>query len=127
MPDATEAFFAGLLARGAGVLPPEFRGTIRLDLRGPHRVDQWYITLGDAQVSVVREENPSDRPADCVVGMEQLLFDRLVAGRGSVVALTASNRITVEGSLPPVLMLRRFFPNAPGARDPRSLTSGSAA
>lgn len=123
MPNATEEFFAALPERGAGVLPPELRGTLRFDLRRDGGTDQWYVTLDGGQVSAVREPNPTDRPADCVVQLERSVFDGVVAGRGHAVALTQSNRMTVQGSLQLIAMFWRFLPDAPGARDPRSLAT----
>lgn len=121
MPDVTTEFFTALPERGEGVLPAELRGTIRFDLRRDGGTEQWYVTIDRGQVRTEREANPSGRPAECVVQMRRSVFERLASGQGSVVALTLSNRMTVQGKLPLILLFQRFFPSAPGARDPRSL------
>lgn len=121
MPDATTEFFTALPERGAGVLPTELRGTLRFDLRRESGTEQWYVSLDHGRVRVEREANPTDRPAECVVQMGRPVFERLATGRGTVVALTLSNRMTVQGKLPLILIFQRFFPDPPGARDPRSL------
>lgn len=124
MANAIDEFFAALPERGAAVLPSDLQGTIRFDLVAPGCVQQWYVTLGLGKASVVREVNPSAQGADCIVRTRREVFERLASGLGNVAASVLANRMTVEGDLPLLLRFQRFFPDAPGARDPRVLAIG---
>lgn len=126
MANAIEDFFASLQKRGLRALRSEFQGTLRFDLTDADMVEQqWYVCLSEGQVRTTREVNPSDRSADCIVRVRREVFHRLVTGQSNVVALTLANRMTVEGELPLLLRFQQFLPDAPGAREPRSLTHRS--
>lgn len=119
--DAIETFFATLAERGGAAISPELHGTLRFDLRRAGGLDQWYVTLARGQVQVIRKIKPADRPANCVILMEASAFERLTTGQESLIAMMLRNQVASEGELPLILAFRRFFPDAPGARDPRSL------
>lgn len=125
MANAIEDFFASLPKRGPRTLRSEFHGTLRFDLTENNSVEQWYVRLDEGRVHATREVNPSARCADCIVRMRRDVFRRLVTGHSNVVALALANRMSVEGDLPLILRFQQFFPDTPGARDPRSLTHRS--
>ncbi|WP_422773543.1 SCP2 sterol-binding domain-containing protein [Plantactinospora sp. WMMC1484] len=115
MADPTAEFFAGLEQSGPEILPTKARGTIRFDLGRDGGVEHWFVAINRGNVLVSHER----RDADCVVGAEKALFDRFATGEAQVVAAYNRNELTVQGSLPLLLMFRRVFPPPPGTRDPR--------
>ncbi|WP_446217143.1 SCP2 sterol-binding domain-containing protein [Micromonospora sp. IBHARD004] len=117
MGEATEQFFASLPARAPAVLRTPISGTLQIDLTTENRTDHWLVEMkpGSARVSHARG------PADAVWSSSPDLFERLVTGRASSLAAVLRNESTYSGNVILFLAFRRFFPAAPGTRDPREI------
>lgn len=112
----TKEFFAHIVERGKqSTMPRKLRGTVRFDLVRGTETDHWYVAMTDEGVQVSHEA----RGAMCVARVDKELFDRLVTGEAHLVASLIRNEITIEGSLPLLLLFRRLLPDVVGSRDPR--------
>ncbi|MEV4710605.1 SCP2 sterol-binding domain-containing protein [Micromonospora sp. NPDC049374] len=117
MTEATQQFFATLPARAPEVLRSPVAGTLRIDLSDGHRTEHWLVRMRPGAAEVSQGADPGDATWYCGVN----LFDRLVTGRAQAISAVFRNESTFRGD--PVLFLafRRFFPSAPGTRDPREV------
>lgn len=112
----TKEFFSHIAERGRqSTLPRKLRGTVRFDLVHGTETDHWYVALTDDGVQVTHDV----RDAMCIARTDKELFDRLVTGEADLVASLIRNEITIEGSLPLLLLFRRLLPNVVGSRHPR--------
>ncbi|TCB99083.1 hypothetical protein E0H26_06670 [Micromonospora zingiberis] len=117
MTEATEQFFETLPARAPQVLRAPVGGTLRIDLSDGHSTAHWVIRMrpGNAEVS----QGPDEADAIWYCGVD--LFERLVTGRAQALAALFRNESTYTGNVVLLLAFRRFFPPAPGTRDPREV------
>jgi hypothetical protein len=69
----------------------------------------------------VAEVSQSAEPSDATWYCSVDLFDRLVTGRAHAVSTMIRNESTFLGNVLLFLAFRRFFPPAPGTRDPREV------
>lgn len=112
----TKEFFGRIVELGErDTLPRKLRGTVRFDLKRGAETDHWYVALSDEGARVTHDI----KDAMCVVRAEKELFDQLVTGQAHLVASLIRNELTVEGSLPLLLLFRRILPTVVGSRDPR--------
>jgi len=114
--DPTGEFFETLEERGHGALPGEARGTVRFDVTRDTGTEHWYVDIHSDGISV---SHTGKDPADSVVQTDRHTCDLLVTGATTIVAAILRNRVRVQGNLLLILAFRQFFPDAPGARDPR--------
>ncbi|MEV4196731.1 hypothetical protein [Micromonospora globbae] len=114
-PDARRAFFESLPRRAGAVVPARVEGTLRIDLVGGGDVERWWVTVGSRGVEVGRRQ----RPAQAVLTLRPVLFDRFVAGQTPVVAALLRNEATFAGDVRLILTFQRFFPAPSGTEDPR--------
>jgi len=112
-----DRFFDRLPAHAAMVLRGPVQGTLRIDLDVDHRTEHWLVTMTPGAVAVTRESAEADAVWKC----ELDLFADLVSGRSQSIAAVLRNEATVSGEVSLFLAFRRFFPEAPGARDPRTV------
>jgi putative sterol carrier protein len=122
MTEPTSRFFEELGGRGHEVLLAKATGTVRLDLAEGRRTDRWLVSLDKGDVTV----SHGNAAADCVVRMDRVLFDRVVAGRVNVLAALLRGLVTVEGKVELVVLLQRLFPGPPRGRG-SGRAAGSAA
>lgn len=115
MGEAIERFFAELPVRAPAVLSGPARGTLQIDLTRENRTEHWFVELAPGSVRVLREQ----LPADATFTVSTDLFERLVTGRAAGLAALLRNEATFSGSVVLFLLFRRFFPDPPGASDPR--------
>lgn len=115
MNEATEEFFASLPARAPAVLRTPISGTIQIDLTTDNRTDHWLVQLSPGEIIVDRARGP----ADAIWNSSADLFERLVTGRAQGISAVLRNETTFSGNVELFLVFRRFFPDPPGARDPR--------
>jgi putative sterol carrier protein len=54
--------------------------------------------------------------ADCVVRMDQALFEQIVTGRENATAALLRGLVTVEGKPQLLVLFQRLFPGPPDAR-----------
>ncbi|GIJ07512.1 SCP2 sterol-binding domain-containing protein [Micromonospora andamanensis] len=117
MTEATQQFFATLPARAPEVLRGPAMGTLRIDLTEGHRTEHWLVRMRPGVAEVGQGAEPGDATWYCSVD----LFDRLATGRAQAIATTFRNESTFRGDVVLFLAFRRFFPSAPGTRDPREV------
>jgi hypothetical protein len=115
--EATQQFFATLPARAPEVLRGPVAGTLRIDLSDGHLTEHWLVRMRPGAAEVTQSAEPSDATWYC--GVE--LFDRLVTGRAHAASTVFRNESTFLGDVVLFLAFRRFFPSAPGTRDPREV------
>lgn len=114
--DATAKFFDKLARGGSTRLLRKTSGTIRFDLQSDHGVEHWLITINGNDLQVSMEE----AGADCVIRVDEALFDRMVRGEVKPLPAWLRNDITSEGQFRMIVLLERIIPPPPGARHPRA-------
>ncbi|MEH1011946.1 SCP2 sterol-binding domain-containing protein [Micromonospora sp. CPCC 206060] len=117
MTGATVDFFNSIPGKAQLLLRIPMAGTLRIDLVEGHRTEHWYVTFAPGQAQVSRDE----QVADAILTVPTDLFDEFVTGRSRPNAAVLRNDATVSGDIRLFLALRRFFPAAPGVRDPREV------
>ncbi|WP_341717825.1 SCP2 sterol-binding domain-containing protein [Micromonospora sp. FIMYZ51] len=117
MSEATQQFFAALPARAPEVLRTPISGTLRIDLSDGQRTEHWLVRMRPGTAEVEQGSDAADAIWYC--GLD--LFDRLVTGRAQALAALFRNESTYTGNVVLFLAFRRFFPAAPGTRDPREV------
>ena len=107
---SAQEFFESLPNRGRQPLLAKVSGTLRFDALAEGRVEHWFVTLANGEVSVSRK----NARADAVIRLPRALLDDIVAGRTNAMAALLRGAILPEGD--PALMLRfeRIFS---GSRD----------
>ncbi|MFC0008119.1 SCP2 sterol-binding domain-containing protein [Micromonospora siamensis] len=121
MTEATERFFASLATRAPAalrnseLLRPVLTGTLQIDLVEGPVTDHWRVAMSPGRAEVTRADGEADAKWTSSPG----LFDRLVKGETQAIAAVIRNEATFSGNVLLWLMFRRFFPDPPGARDPR--------
>jgi len=116
MSDPTKEFFAELEARGHVPMLGSTSGTLRFDLADGARVEHWYVTIHRGDVSVTHDEGA----ADCVVGTEKELFDRMASGTANAMAAALRGLTTPAGDLRLIIQFQRLFPGPPAGCDERA-------
>ena len=107
MTDATASFFEDLQQGGHRHTLRRLEGTVRFDVADGERVDHWLVTIDKGQLTVSR----GDDPADCVIGGDKQLFDRLVTGQANAMAAVLRGAVSVAGDLDLLLAVQRIFPS----------------
>ncbi|WP_328342550.1 SCP2 sterol-binding domain-containing protein [Micromonospora sp. NBC_00421] len=115
MSQATEEFFAALPARAPAVLRGPVVGTLQIDLSAGNRTEHWLVRISPGKAVVEQAQGA----ADAVWSSSADLFDRLVTGRAQAISAVLRNESTFSGNVMLFLVFRHFFPDPPGARDPR--------
>ena len=106
MATSTDAFF-DRLGQGQSVeVLGATRGSIRFDLRDGRRTAHWRVELGRNGTTVSR----SGDPADCIVKVDQAVFDDLVEGRQSPMPALLRGLVAVEGDPELLVRFQRVFP-----------------
>ena len=86
--------------------------TIRLDVPGGDaRVDRWFITIHDGDVSVSHNRGP----ADAVVTIGRPAAEKMMTGRLNAQAAILRGLLTCEGSMAACMMFQRCLPGPPGS------------
>ncbi len=122
-----DRFFGGLAEAGHIATFEREAATIRFDLldrenlddqdRDRHeRVEHWYLTVADGEVTVTRQDMPADdRPADAIVRARRPDFEAIVTGRLNAQAAILRGLVTCEGNMAAVVMFQRCLPGPPGS------------
>ncbi len=116
-PSAAGSFFAAMEAEGYQPLLSGESGTLRFDLTGGPKLERWYVTVSDGDVTVSRRGGH----ADTVMRLDQDLFDEVSRGTENAIAAQLRGAIDVEGDLHLMMVFQRMFPGPPsstGRRDP---------
>jgi len=86
--------------------------TIRLDVPATDaRVERWFITIHDGDVSVTHNRGP----ADAVVTIGRPAAVQMVTGRLNAQAAMLRGLLTLEGSMAACMMFQRCLPGPPGS------------
>jgi putative sterol carrier protein len=117
----TESFFTELAARGHESLLKSASGTVRFDLTDGQRLERWYVTMRNGEVTVSHK----NAGADSIVRLDRKTFDGMTTGRVNAMAAVLRGDIVPEGDLGLVLLFQRLFP-APPRRGARPTTRESA-
>ena len=112
--DATTQFFDELAERGHEPLLERATGTLRFDLAARRKTDHWLVSILKGDIAVSRES----APADCVVRMDEHLFDGIASGEENAMAALLRGAIGVEGDIELLMLFDRVFPGPPGAHGP---------
>jgi putative sterol carrier protein len=112
MTDATTEFFADLNARGHEPLLEKATGTLRIELSNGKRRARWLVTVKKGDVTV----SHANVKADCVVRMDQGLFEQILAGRENATAALLRGLVAVEGNPQLLVLFQRLFPGPPNGR-----------
>ncbi len=137
-----DRFFGSLAEAGHIATFERETATIRFDLldrenlddqnRDRHeRVEHWYLTMADGEVTVTRQDWPADdrpaddrpaddrpaddRPADAIVRARRPDFEAIVTGRLNAQAAILRGLVTCEGNMAAVVMFQRCLPGPPGS------------
>jgi len=97
---SAQDFFDSLPNRGREPLLAKASGTLRFDAVDDGRVEHWYVTMANGEVSVSRK----NAKADAVIRLSRALLDEIVTGRANAMAALLRGAIIPEGD--PALMLR---------------------
>jgi len=92
-------------------------GSIRFELDGDGRADQWRVDVRRGAISVGHEGGE----ADCVVRADPALFDDLVSGRANAMASILRGRMVADGDPAILIRFQRLFP----APTERTMTASS--
>jgi putative sterol carrier protein len=110
--DPTRALFEDLAARGHEPLLKDASGTLRFDLVDGRRVEQWYVSVDQGDVTVSHEK----AAADTVLRTDRTLFDQIASGRRNAMAATLRGELVPEGNLSLLMVFQRLFPGPPRSR-----------
>lgn len=115
MGQVTEAFLTGLSQRGDEPSVRKITGSIRIDLRGHGKVENWYLTFHGGEVSVKKfsKDEAKGGHADCHMVTDSELFDRMAGGRANAMAAVLRGAIYVRGDLDKLVAFQRLFPGPP--------------
>jgi putative sterol carrier protein len=116
MADTTAVFFDVLARRGHEPMLEKVRATLRFDLANGGRTERWFVSVDKGDIAVSRR----NARADCVIRMDQALFQRLANGEVNAMAALLRGAIAVEGDPQLIVMFQRLLPSPPGSRDPRT-------
>jgi putative sterol carrier protein len=113
MADATAEFFEDLSTRGSEPLLGKTKATVRFDIAGEGRTDQWLVGINDGALDV----SHSAGDADCVISADKASFDKLASGRTNAMAALLRGSINVEGDPRLIVRVQRLFPAPVGMPD----------
>jgi len=102
----TAVFFDDLAGRGQEPRLKSASGSLRFDMADGDRVEHWFVTLDNGDVSVSR----STSRADAVVRLDKSMSDGLVTGRINAMAAVLRGDLVPEGDLSLLLLFQRVFP-----------------
>ena len=106
---ATTAFFEELGRHGYEPFLKAATGTVRFDLDDGGVTEHWLVTVDKGDI-VVSQENAT---ADCVVSADRELFDVVVDGEMSTLAMLLRGAMTVEGDRELHDLFQQFFRSPP--------------
>ncbi len=110
--DPISQFFDDLARPGHLATFESESATIRLDVPGGEsRIDRWFITIHDGDVSVSHNRGP----ADAVVTIGRPAAVQMVTGRLNAQAAILRGLLTCEGSMAACMMFQRCLPGPPGS------------
>jgi putative sterol carrier protein len=112
MTDATGEFFEDLAARGHEPLLERATGALRIELSNGKRRARWLVTVKKGDVTV----SHANAKADCVVRMDQALFEQMITGKKNATAALLRGLVAVEGNPQLLVLFQRLFPGPSNGR-----------
>ena len=113
--DPTRTFFDDLAERRHEPLLRNASGTLRFDLVDGRRVEHWYVTIYNGDVTVSHDK----AAADTVLRIDRPLFDQIASGRMNAMAAALRGALVPEGNLSLLILFQRLFPGPPRPRTRR--------
>jgi len=104
-------FFAGLAQPGHLATFEGESATLRFDVIDGDRVDRWYVSVADGDVTVTRRNSP----ADVVVRIQRPDVEAILAGRLNAQAALLRGLMTFDGDVAALMMFQRCLPGPPGS------------
>ena len=120
MADTISGFFRELAEQKHQPLLSHMKGKVLFDLSG-NGVDQWLVAVDHGAVTV--SDQKAD--ADCTIGAERPLFERLIHGEENAMAAVLRGDMRCTGDVQMLLMIQRIFPGPPSRRMPAAQAGGS--
>src|SRR4051812_3610452 len=99
--DPTAEFLGGLASRGHDPLVEKAKGTLRLELVEGKRVERWFVTVDDGDITVSRRNSG----ADCTLRADKSLFDGIAVGKVNATAAVLRGALVVDGDWELMVML----------------------
>ena len=110
--DPISQFFDDLARPGHLATFESESATIRFDVPGDDaRVERWFITIHDGDVSVTHNRGP----ADAVITIARPAAIQMVTGRLNAQAAMLRGLLACEGSMAACMMFQRCLPGPPGS------------
>ena len=113
MADTISDFFQRLGERGHQPLLAHMRGAVRFDIRGDDgELDRWVVAVDRGAVTV----SQGNADADCIIGADGALFERLVNGEENAMAAVLRGALRCSGDVEMLLTIQRIFPGKSNQR-----------
>lgn len=109
--DPVSEFFAGLARPGHLATFEGESAKLRFEVLDDERVDRWYVTVVDGDVTVTRRNGR----ADLVARIRRPDFEAMVTGRMNAQAALLRGLVIVEGDVAALMMFQRCLPGPPGS------------
>src|SRR5690242_11528177 len=109
--DPVSQFFGTLAQPGHLTTFEGESATLRFDVVDGERVDRWYVTVDNGNVTVTRRNSP----AAVVVGIQRPHFEAMVTGQLNAQASLLRGLMTFEGDIADLMMFQRCLPGPPGS------------
>jgi putative sterol carrier protein len=122
MTDTISDFFQKLGERGHQPLLGHMGGAVRFDVRGDDgEVDQWVVAVDRGAVTV----SQGNTDADCIIGADRALFERLINGEENAMAAVLRGALRCSGDVEMLLTIQRIFPGPSDQRTTVGQQGGS--
>jgi putative sterol carrier protein len=112
----TAEFLDGLARKGHDPLVEKVEGTLRLELADGKRVERWFLTVDNGDITVSRKGSG----ADSTLRADKSLFDEIAVGKVNATAAVLRGAVAVDGDWALMVMLQRLFPGPPAKRRRRA-------
>jgi len=118
MADPTTDFFRDLSGRGSEPMLRGVTATVRFDIVRGEQTDSWLIDIKDGGLDV----SNGSGDADCVVTVQQRLFDGIAGGTVNAMAALLRGELSVSGDAELVVVVQRLFPGPPRVHEREAST-----
>jgi putative sterol carrier protein len=113
MPDLATEFFEQLAVRGHEPALGKITGTLRFDLKEEgKRTVRWLVAIRKGDIEVTR----GNAAADCIVRLDRVLLEAIVAGQTNAMASFLRGAVELEGERGLVLAFQRVLSPQPRPR-----------
>jgi len=109
--DPVTRFFAVLAQPGHLETFEGESATLRFEVLDGERVDRWYLTVANGDVTVARRNGP----ADVVVRIKRPDMEAMLTGRLNAQAALLRGLLGFDGDVAALMMFQRCLPGPPGS------------